>query len=96
MLWSYLCDDNAEEEAKDTTLVRQQHIVCRSLYETALRTAHCLAFLLDKADSDISNNQFKERGLKGKLHIRMEKFPEVYSTEEVEDVQRSWNRKRHC
>eukprot|EP00961_Rhodomonas_salina_P233486 3155699-Rhodomonas_salina.1 len=70
MLWSCVCDPNAPETAKDTTLVRQPHLAHLTLYETALRAAHCLVFLLDKADSEISNDQFKEKGLKGKLRKR--------------------------
>eukprot|EP00961_Rhodomonas_salina_P103323 1389903-Rhodomonas_salina.1 len=56
MLWSGVCDPNAPETAEDTTLVRQPHLARWTLYETALRAAHCLAFLLDKADSEISDD----------------------------------------
>ena len=86
MLWSGVCDPNAPETAEDTTLVRRPHLARRTLYETALRAAHGLALLLDKADSEISDDQFKEKGLKGKLRKRHKKFPDLYSTEELAEL----------
>ena len=86
MLWSGVCDPNAPETAEDTTLVRRPHLAHRTLYETALRAAHGLALLLDKADSEISDDQFKEKGLKGKLRKRHENFPELYSIEEQAEL----------